>query len=78
MKTLLKIDSRSRKANALRDDPLPLEMLPKTNRNCGQVVTSGRILEQASAVLAICVKLLGHTPSTSRRSNCEPLNKEML
>jgi len=37
MKTLLKIDSRSRKANALRDEPLPLEMLPKMNRYCGKV-----------------------------------------
>jgi hypothetical protein len=34
-KSIIKTDPRAKRENALRDKPLPIEMLPKTNRICG-------------------------------------------
>ena len=38
-KTILKVDPYAKRQNALREkhQQLPLEMLPKTNRVCGQI-----------------------------------------
>lgn len=55
MKTILKIDPYAKRTNARSKTPMPVEMLPKTNRRCG---AWGHKWEYLATGMKVCTNYL--------------------